>query len=138
MSDGDQGLNFDMAREITSQATVSTNIRQEYFVTTREKIELALRRQLPGYTSMEQAIAATGVFLAFLVALLTSDFQSFIGVPAASWKTGFAIGAVVSLIWTVREWWKFAHRPSLDDVVNAICVASDREANEPPTSPPRS
>lgn len=119
------GLNLDLTAAITSKATVSTNVSKEYVMTTRDKVELALRVNLPKYASKDQAIAATSVLLALVLALATADFKEFVGVPADSWAAVFAIGAIVAAWVTVREWYRYARRPSIQDVVDAVCIPTD-------------
>lgn len=118
----------DVLQGIIDTTSITTNLTQEVHVTTREKIELALRRTLPGYTSTEQLAASLGVFLAFGVALLTSEFQRFIGVTGAVWEGMFMAAAGASFVWfllELRKWWR---RPRLDDVVEAVLKSSDRLA----------
>jgi len=119
-------MSIDVGTGIVDQTTVTTNLAQEVHVTTRDKVELALRRVLPRYSSTEQLLAILGVALAFGGSLLTADFRQRLGIPATAWQTVFALGFLASLAWLGVEGRRWRKRPKLEDVVNEVMKSSDR------------
>jgi hypothetical protein len=124
MADDPAGLSINLSEDIAEATSITKNIDQEVHVTTRDKVELALRRVLPRYTSTEQLVAALGVMLAFGVAVLTSDFRKFVGVSGEQWKALFILATGASILWFGYECLRWFRRPSMEDVVDEVLRSS--------------
>lgn len=122
-------LHINIGTSFTSATQVHTNMSQQVIVTTRDKIELALRRTLPSYTSTEQLLASLSLTAGLFLALFTADFRKAMGVSPDGWKAIFALVAVVAAGWSVWEFVRWLKRPSLDDVVGNIVQASDLDGS---------
>ena len=122
-------LTVDVAQSLISDSQVILNLGQEVHITTRDKVELGLRRTLPDYSTKEQLAAAVGVFVAFVAGLLTSEFHAFASLSADTWRAVFLISSVLSGLWMIREVVRWIRRPSIQDVVDSICEAASEPSN---------
>lgn len=104
----------------TSESTVKTNVAQDFIVTTKDKLHLALHEMLPRYTSKENALAMASAFLAFLAAVITADFQATFGISASAWRTTFVLCTIISGCLTIREVYKWLRRPKIADMLKRI------------------
>ena len=118
-------LKVDLGRSISNTTKVTVNVAQQVHVTTRDKIELALRKSLPLYVDASSVLAPLGVFLALFVGLVTADFRTLFGIEKDVWEAIFILASGASAIWTLRQGWKFLKRKSLNDLVEAIVAESD-------------
>ncbi|MCK1805269.1 MULTISPECIES: hypothetical protein [unclassified Micromonospora] len=120
-------LKVDVAQSITNTTRLTVNVSQDVHVTTRDKIELALRKTLPSYVDVGSFLGPLGVFLALFVGLVTADFRTMFGVGDDVWKALFIVGSGVSVVWAIRNFVRFLKRSTLDDIVEAVVA----EAEEP-------
>ncbi|MDI5936631.1 hypothetical protein QLR68_00040 [Micromonospora sp. DH15] len=125
--DGRSTLSLDVGERISSSTTLTVNVAQNVHITTRDKIELALRKTLPMYADLGSLIGPLGVFLALFVGLVTANFQPLLGVSSETWKAIFIVSAAASAMWTVRNSWRFAKRKTLEDIVEAIVAESENQ-----------
>jgi hypothetical protein len=111
-----------LARYISTPppSSVTENTSQELIVVTRDKVELALRRNLPRYVTAGQVLTALGLTVALVTTLVTTTFQPFMGVDAELWRGIFVAGAVASVVFLVRDVVRIIRRPKLDDLVESI------------------
>lgn len=87
---------------------------------TRDKVELALHRNLPRYIPTGQLFASVGLALALIATLVTAEFQQAFGVPADMWRGFFLFAMVISMLLVLKDLVRWIRRPNLDDLVNAI------------------
>lgn len=99
---------------------VTDNTAQEVIEVTRDKVELALHRNLPRYVQSGEVLAWGGLTLALLTTLLTSEFQSFLALTGDTWSGIFMCGFALSLFPLTRSIVKLLRRPGIDDLVDAI------------------
>ncbi|QJU54316.1 hypothetical protein SCB71_14315 [Herbiconiux sp. KACC 21604] len=118
-------VNFDA---LTIRASsVSRNVDQEVLVTTRDKVELALRRELPRYVPTGEFLAVLGVFLTFLITVMTATFSDFLALPGQAWRGIFIVSTIAGGVWLVVSLVKLIRRPSMDKLVDAIAHDATRE-----------
>lgn len=120
MPDGQTARDSYLDSLVTSQRSVSENAAQEVIVVTRDKVELALRRNLPRYVDLGQVLTSFSLFVGLLATLVTAEFNNFAGVDAGVWTGVFFAGAVGALVVFVRDLVRIIRRPKLEDLVEAI------------------
>ena len=103
--------------------SLSRNVDQDVLVTTRDKVELALRREMPRYIPTGQLLASAGLFIALLTSILTAEFAAFLGLDGAVWRGIFTLGSLISFALMVNDIVRWFRRPSMEKLVDAI--ASD-------------
>jgi hypothetical protein len=110
----------ELADQVIEASKVTDNTKQEVIRVTRDKVELALHRNLPKYIPTGQLIASVGLLLALIATLITAEFQLTFGIPSDMWRGFFLLACLVALILVVRDAYRWAKRPKLDDLVDAI------------------
>jgi hypothetical protein len=108
---------------VSNNTTVTENTSQEMIVVTRDKVELALRRNLPRYVTAEQVFTSGGLLLALGTTIVTADFQAALGVDADTWRGIFVAATLGSLALFGRDLARVLRRPGLEKLVDSI--ASD-------------
>lgn len=111
-----EGLNLSLDN---SSYTVHSNIKQEYIVITEDKLELRLRDAKDILISQRDWWTPLGLFITFLITLLTTDFKNFI-FSAAIWDALFIIAMLISLLWLVICLLKLKKHWGKDDVKEII------------------
>lgn len=120
MTDSQDARDDYLDRLVTSQRSVTENTAQEVIVVTRDKVELALRRNLPRYVDISQVVTSAGLFIGLLTTLVSAEFQDFAGLKAGVWSGIFIAGCLLALIIFVRDLVRILRRPKLEDLVEAI------------------
>lgn len=120
-------LRVDLVQSIRNTTRLSVNVAQDVHITTRDKIELALRKTLPSYVDVSSFLGPLGVFLAVFVGLLTADFKTMFGLDKDVWQAIFVLTALLSLTWTAWNLLRFVRRKKLQDIVQAIIAESSKE-----------
>ena len=124
---GRSPLRLDVGQKITSTSRVSVNVAQDVHVTTRDKIELALRKTLPSYVDIGSFLGPLGVFLALFVGLVTADFRSVFGVEKSVWQAIFIVTSIFAAIWAIRNFIGYLKRKTLEDIVEAIVAEASED-----------
>lgn len=119
MSEQEQSADA-LASEFVRTLKSTDNTAQEVIHVTRDKVELALHRNLPKYIPTGQLLASGGLALALLATLLTAEFREFVGISGEMWRGFFALAFLASLVIVIIDLIKWVRRPSLDDLVDAI------------------
>ncbi|PVE95004.1 hypothetical protein [Microbacterium sp. TPD7012] len=103
------------------QATkVTDNTAQEVIEVTRDKVELALHRNLHKYVPAGEILAWTGLTITLLTTMLTAEFQPSFGMSGDTWRGVFILAFWASVFPLVRGLVRLCRRPKIDDLVNAI------------------
>ncbi|UOQ60374.1 hypothetical protein MUN76_15295 [Leucobacter rhizosphaerae] len=105
---------------VTRPSKVSDNTAQEVIIVTRDRVELALHRHLPRYVPAGKVLSSAALFLGLLVAVLSADFQMYLGISGEAWLGAFSIAMLLSLVLVAVDAAKWIRRPKLEDLVNAI------------------
>jgi hypothetical protein len=108
----------------SSPRSVTRNTDQEILVTTRDKVELALRRELPRYVSGGELVSVTSLTLAILTTILTATFNDFIGIEGAAWKGMFSLGLVASGAYNLHVIIRWFRRSEMSQLVDSIASES--------------
>jgi hypothetical protein len=87
-------------------SVIHTNTGQEFIVTTKDKIELALNEQQKYIKIKYDWITPASVSLSVIATLVAADFKQFAGISADSWKSMFYIVGAVSIVWTAHTSFK--------------------------------
>jgi hypothetical protein len=105
------------ANEILRTSEVHLNVREQYIVTTEDKVMLCLPQRLAVMEQRRQWVAPATTLVALVVAIVTSDFKD-LGVSRYTWQAVFMILTLLSgawLAWAVVRLWQ---APSINDVVH--------------------
>ena len=117
----DKDGNFVVAvSQITKDSTIHANVRQEYLILTEDKVRLCLRDHVTTLEKKAAWQAPLGVFLALLLALVTTDFKDAIGVTKDAWHAFFLMALILSLVWLARTSYTAIKAPTLDEVVAVL------------------
>lgn len=120
-----------MVHHIAESSNVVMNVRTDYIVTSRDKIELALRRKLPLFLRKTAWVAPLSLLTALVMSIITSDFTDFMGVDKEVWSTLFIMGALLAGLWLVRNTVLFFRSTDLDGVLEAVVATHDVEDRSP-------
>ncbi|MEV7661810.1 hypothetical protein [Paenarthrobacter sp. NPDC089316] len=122
---------LNLVHHIAESANVVMNVRTDYVVTTRDKIEIALRRKLPEFLGRSAWVAPLTLLIGLIAAIITSDFQDFMGVDDEVWSTVFVVGAVLAGVWLIRSFVQFFKSAKMEDVLDAIVATHDVNDRQP-------
>lgn len=122
---GPRELQIDLVDKISSGITTHFQVRQEVIITTKDKIDLALRKALPKYATRTAWVAPASVLLSLVLALTTTTFQLTWGISPDAWKAAFAVGALVAAAWTVWGILRSIRHLSYEQLLDAIAATSD-------------
>ncbi len=108
--------------------SVRTNIKSDVINITEDKLENILLKNLAYYNLRFSWLNPLGIFLAFLLAELTSTFnKEFLGVTGNVWEAFFLIGTLISGVWllvtvirVLKNWKKCSLTHILDLIKNTI------------------
>lgn len=56
-------------------------------------------------------LASLGITLTLLLALLTNEAKSFLGIPGTTWQAVIILGLIVAAGFTIKEGWGFVKSP---------------------------
>lgn len=95
--------------DLNKNSTITTNVEQEYIVTTSDKIKLILIDWEKSKKLATEWWTYFGMTLSFLVPLFTADFKDFLGLNAEFLKALFVflsvVFGVITLISVIRRLW---------------------------------
>lgn len=80
---------------------VCSNTKSDLIEITEDKLENILIKFLKNYRKTISWLTPFGLFLSFLITLLTADFKSFLDIPKETWNAIFIVLMFLSLCWTV-------------------------------------
>lgn len=86
------------------------------FVTSRSKIELALRKYRRGVLARTRWVNPFVTCITILSVLLVADFRSTLGLPRATWYAVFVVAFLLSVVWLVWEVLSFLRNRHKSDV----------------------
>lgn len=87
--------------DLTKDSTLTTNVRQDYFVTTYDKVKLALIEYEENKKIAQNWWSYFSMALSFALPCFTAEFQSFLFISAEFLKSFFLIAALFFTILTV-------------------------------------
>lgn len=122
---------LNLVHHIAESANIVMNVGTDYVVTTRDKIEIALRRKLPLFLRRTAWVAPLSLLIGLVTAIITSDFKKFMGVSEEVWSTFFVVGAVLSAIWLLKALIQLFRSAKLEDVLHAIVATHDVNDRRP-------
>jgi hypothetical protein len=83
-----------LTEEIISNYGVSVNVRQEFIVTTEDKLRLCLHAHLENVEKRKDWWTPAGLFFAILTTLVTTSTFKNIGLKATEWRALFIFTGV--------------------------------------------
>lgn len=87
--------------EISQSSVVHKNVGQEYIVTTKDKVELALNDQQYYLKTRRDWITPATLFISVLATLVAADFKNFGGLSSDFWKAIYVLLLCSSFIWLI-------------------------------------
>lgn len=120
-----------MSEEETVAATIRADLGEEVeihdssepdavFVTTRSKIELALRNYREGVLARRGWVNPFVTSVTILSVLLVADFETRLGLPATTWYAVFVLALALSLAWLGRELLAYVRNRHRADIAHVI------------------
>lgn len=122
---------LNLVHHIAESSNVVMNVRTDYVVTTRDKIEIALTRKLPLFLRKTAWTAPTALLLGLAMSIVTSDFADFMGLSKDVWATVFVFSAILALIWLIRCLWMLRKAIGLQAVIDAVIETHDLNDTRP-------
>lgn len=122
---------LNLVRHIADSSNIVMNVRTDYVVTTRDKIEIVLRKQLPLFLRRHAWVAPLSLLIGLIASIVTSDFQDFMGLSKDVWSTTFVIGAILAFVWLVRNVMLLRGTVDLDGVLEAVVATHDVNDRRP-------
>lgn len=111
---------FNPQDEIAKQATVHTNLKQDVFFTTKDKLLLMLRSFQDAIEFKQQVVAYGSISITLLVALVTSEPKNIFGLSADVWKAIFIVALIACIILTINSIYN-VQKTKMDRDINNIC-----------------
>ena len=111
---------FNPQEEIAKQATIHTNLKQDIFFTTKDKLLLMLRSFQDAIEYKQQIATYGSIALTLLITLVTSETKDALGLSADVWKAVFVVAFITSIIFTIRSIYQVI-TTSKDRDINNIC-----------------
>lgn len=93
------------------------------FLTTRSKMELALRKYKSGLLAKAKWVNPFVIMSTFLSVLLVTDFKSVFGFSQGTWEAVFLMGFLISSIWLLiclYEYIENRHKADTDYVIKEL------------------
>lgn len=122
---------LNLVHHIAESSNVVMNVRTDYVVTTRDKIEIALRRKLPLFLRRTAWVAPLSLLIGLVTAIITSDFKKFMGVSEEVWSTFFVVGAFLAGGWLLKAFAQLFRSAKLEDVLDSIVATHDLNDRRP-------
>lgn len=89
-------------------------------MTTRDKVELALRRNLPKYTTWADLLTTVGLLIAIITALASVGSNDVFGIPAEAVTGALMLALVFVVGMLTRDLYRLWKKPTMEDLVDAI------------------
>lgn len=93
------------------------------FVTSRSKIELALRKYRTGVRARTKWVNPFVTSLTVLSVLLVADFEATLGFSGATWSAVFVVALLLSvcwLVWAVASFVRNRHKADITYVIETL------------------
>jgi len=111
---------FNPQEEIAKQTTIHTNLKQDIFFTTKDKLLLMLRSFQDAIEHKQQIATYGSLALTLIITLVTSETKDALGLSADVWKAVFIVALIFSVILTIRSIYQ-VHTTKKDRDINNIC-----------------
>jgi hypothetical protein len=122
-SNSSQGsIKAQLAENLVQNTEVSINLGGRIITTTEDKVRLAVHAHLSRMQLKHAWITPAGILISVGAVLLTADFRDTWGILAASWKTGFFLVGVASLVWLGAAVAHALWAPGVNDFVELLRV----------------
>lgn len=112
---------FNPQEEIAKQATLYTNLKQDVFCSTKDKLLLMLRNFRDAVECKQQVATYGSSVLTLLITLVTSDTKAVLGLSAEVWKAAFVIALIICIVLTIRSGWQ-VFKTRKDRNIDDICT----------------
>ena len=96
------GIKID--EEMIKTSSYYTNVRQDFIMTTEDKIRLCLIKYQNILKLKNDWIAPAGLLIALIVTLVVaSDFKEFLNISPEGWRAIFIVGMIASFLILLRS-----------------------------------
>lgn len=119
ISPGDAARIIVDANEILRRSEVHLNVREQYIITTEDKVRLCLTQRMATMEQRNAWIAPATTLTALVTAIVTTDFKD-VGLSKYTWQAVFVVLSIFSAAWLAWALFRLWKAPSLDDVVHEI------------------
>lgn len=93
---------LDVGRAMTDRLVMHQNVQQEVVVITVDKLRICLEKQRGYLASSREWLGFAGLTLSLIATLVTSSFQTSLGLKPEHWQAIYVISAFLSLGWTLK------------------------------------
>ena len=98
---------------------ISKNTDQKLIVVTQDKALLTLKKHM-GMLGRKDWVAPLSTFITILVALITSDFKTALGLSQAEWRAMFIVAAFITAGWLSLAIKKALYAKGFSEVIRDI------------------
>ncbi|MEN6623154.1 MAG: hypothetical protein ABFD50_16605 [Smithella sp.] len=122
MTNKSEGVNIvDFAGSlITKESKVYANVKQEFIVTTDDKIRICLNDHIVKLDNNNAWKVPVGICVTIALTLFTTDFKQSWGFSADFWYAFFCICLILSSGWLFKSWRDRSEAVSITDILNSI------------------
>ncbi len=120
-------INLNLSNEISNGTEVSTNVKQQIIVVSKDKAKLILREYESQQKGKVDWVSPIAIVITILTALFTADFKDEVfGLGKGFWQALFSIILLISVLWSIRNIYVAATQKckSVDVVVEELCDSS--------------
>jgi len=124
----EQRISIDLNSELSKNLTVHKNVKQEFILTTTDKIKLVLIERKESMLSGREWWMPLGLLISFVTTLLTADFKDALYLPKDVWHALFVwltLGSVIWLIVKLNKLRKHWGRNNLDKIIEQIKLSDE-------------
>lgn len=89
------------AIDLNSECVNYTNISQGIITITEDKLKVILLEHKEKNNTFYSWTTPLGMFVSFLLATITANFENTWGIPANTWQAIFIICTIITAIWLV-------------------------------------
>ena len=83
------GVKFNVSQDIFDESVIYKNVRQEFVVTTSDKLKLNLIEYQKAIGARKDWLTPFGVFLSLLLTITTAEFKDTLNIGKETWKAFF-------------------------------------------------
>jgi hypothetical protein len=92
-----------ISQEKIEAATRTTVYPLDWFRTSPDKIEIALRDYREALKAQQGWPTAVGVLFSLITTLVAATFNSILGLPANVWQAIYIVGAIFCVVWLIKS-----------------------------------
>jgi len=99
---------------------VHRNVSQEIIEITSDKLEIILNDFIKSVKDSRDWQVPLGIFMTIILVLCTTSFKDAFGLTKDTWNAIFVICAIVTLVWSIKSFFKSCKIYSTEQLINKM------------------